>query len=172
MQHFPRHRTRLFWKKMNTLQLLRAIKTLPVTATGVFPADRIPVRWPRPYCLIANTDNRDKPGVQWIAVYLNDHGNAIYFDSYGLPPLVRHHNQRIRTNSNTYKWNSKRLQSFNSTVCGQYCLMFLYYMSYGYSLENFCNVFSDDCKSNDKIPKFRNNRMYKNGVAKGYGKNM
>ena len=70
---------------MNTLQLLRAVKTLPVTATDVFPADRIPIMWPRPHALIMNADNHDQPGVHWAAVFLKKEGNAIYFDSYGLP---------------------------------------------------------------------------------------
>lgn len=137
--------------------------------------------WPRPYALIVNTDNHDKPGLHWVAVYLNNYGEAIYFDSYGVPPLVNSHHQRIRKNAKKYSWNTKRLQSFNSTVCGQYCVMFLYYMSHGYSLENFCNLFSDNYKYNDnlarkfygKISKSKMHRYNKNQnyVLNGNGRN-
>lgn len=147
---------------------------------GVFPADHIPMRWPRPYALIANTDNHDKPGTHWIAVYLTNNGNAIYFDSYGLPPIVHQHHQRVTMNSRNYKWNTKRLQSFNSSVCGQYCVMFLHYMSRGYSLEKFCNLFSNDCKNNDMIVQnfyskvarnsVKRHKPKNNYVLKGYGK--
>ena len=149
---------------MNTLQLLRANRAFPVPAVGVYPADRIPLRWPRPYALIINTDNHDRPGVHWVAVYLNKNGHAIFFDSYGMPPSVSHHHQRIRKNSTRFGWNTKRLQSFNSTVCGQYCVMFLYFMSHGYTLDHFYNLFSNNYKLNDNFvrqffKKISNNRI-------------
>ena len=139
------------------------------------------MKWPRPCALIANTDNHDKPGVHWVAVFLNQQGHAVYFDSYGLPPQVPQHLQRVRMNCKIYKWNTKRLQSFNSLVCGQYCLMFLYYMSHGYTMEKFCSMFSDNCTNNDKIARhfYNNYSRYKvknrkinnnNYVLKGYGK--
>ena len=149
---------------------------------GVFPADRIPMRWPKPYALIIiNTDNHDKPGVHWVAIYLNQEGKAVYFDSYGIPVMIHHHHQRLRKNAKQFIWNTKRLQSFNSTVCGHYCVMFLYYMSHGYTLENFCNIFSDNYKCNDGIvkkflnkitrKKMRHYKKLNKYILKGNGRN-
>ena len=35
---------------------------------------------------IINTDTSDKPGEHWVAIYFRNNNEAIYFNSYGLPP--------------------------------------------------------------------------------------
>ena len=49
------------------------------------------------------------------------------------------------------RWNTARLQSDSSKVCGHYCIMFLYYMSIGIGLKKFLEIFSDDYERNDQI---------------------
>lgn len=149
---------------------------------GVFPADRIPVKWTRPAAIVANTDDHKHPGRHWVAMYLDTKGHCIYFDSYGEPPLVSNHFMRIKKNSTSHSWNVKQLQSYGSTVCGHYCIMFLYYMMYGYSLEKFCKLFSDNHTHNDRIvsrfykrisgikQKNKKKRNRKNTMLKGYGR--
>ena len=36
---------------------------------------------------IINTDTSDKSGEHWVVIYFRNNNEAIYFDSYGLPPL-------------------------------------------------------------------------------------
>ncbi len=57
-------------------------------------------------------------------------------------------------------FNSKRLQNYNSNVCGQYCLMYSYYRCRGYKFEEIISMFSDNLILND----VKVNRFY--GVTK------
>lgn len=57
----------------------------------------------------------------------------------------------LRKNCKTLKFNNQQLQSDSSSVCGHFCLMFLYYMSFGIELQTFFGVFSENLHSNDKI---------------------
>ena len=137
---------------MNSAEILQALHRLNVRYTGVYSADRLPRVWTRSTAIVANTDDHDRPGTHWIAFYIDEHGTGTYFDSYGIPP----HSDarfllRLRRNSTTYRWNSKQLQGFFSQTCGQYCCVFLYYMSHGYNLEQFLHLFSDDYNRNDKL---------------------
>lgn len=112
----------------------------------------------RPAGVIANTDNHNRSGSHWVAIFINKKGRGIFFDSYGFPPKISHFKDRLRKNATAYVWNTKQLQSFNSKVCGQFCIMFLYYMNKGYSLGNFCRLFSSNYLKNDSIvSKFYNN---------------
>lgn len=147
---------------MNTLQLLKGLKGVAAPSTGVYPADRIPIRWPRPFAMIANTDNHNQSGTHWIAMYLVKNGYGVYLDSFGQPPMIRHHHHRLRLNSKNFVWNKKSLQSFNSTVCGHYCLMFLHYMCRGYSLQSFCDLFADNYFANDNIVRKFQKKIMKN----------
>ena len=73
---------------MDTLQILRALRGLPVASQGVFPADMLPMRWTPPATIVANTDPHSQPGSHWVAMYLDNDGHCVYFDSYGVPPGI------------------------------------------------------------------------------------
>lgn len=118
---------------------------------GVFPADQIPKRWTKPAAIVANTDGHKQPGTHWVAMYVGNNGRATYFDSYGLPPLVPEHLLRLRENCSFYRWNTTRLQSATSDVCGQYCIMFLHCMSHNYALSDFTDFFTNNLEENDNI---------------------
>lgn len=124
---------------------------IPTATCGVYPADGIPLRWSRPAALIANTDDHTQPGSHWVAFYSDECGNGVYFDSYGVAPFVPHHVQRLRKNCPRYRYNTRQLQSIYSDVCGQFCIMFLYYMHFGYTLDAFVGNFTTDYVKNDAI---------------------
>lgn len=147
---------------MNSLQILQVLQLTDARTYGVFPADQIPRRWTKPAAIIANTDGHRQPGSHWVAMYVGSSGRATYFDSYGLPPLVPQHLLRLRGNCSFYRWNTKRLQSATSNVCGQYCIMFLHYMCRNYSLSDFNNIFTTDLERNDNIVR----RFYKKLLEK------
>lgn len=136
---------------MNTRQIIHAIAHLKANSIGVYAADHVPRHLSLPAAVVSNIDTSDKPGSHWIAMYIDKNGYGIYFDSYGVPPLSKHHLDRLRRNCVRYRWNRKQLQSFDSRVCGEYCIMFLYAICNGLSLQKFNRLFSLDTKKNDDL---------------------
>ena len=118
---------------------------------GVFAADRIPVILERPAAIVINTDEHSKPGTHWVALYINKYGDGTYFDSYGMPPINLHHTKRIKRNCSRIIWNQNQIQGFSTKVCGQYCVVFLYHMSCGGSLNKFCSFFTNSYAKNDRL---------------------
>lgn len=80
---------------------------------------------------IVNTDISSEPGEHWVAIFFKDH-KAIYFDSYGLPPIPEW-KRFMDNNSGTWIFNQTRLQGL-SFVCGIYCLYVLSKLNQGYTL--------------------------------------
>lgn len=137
---------------MNSLDILQTLTQIPPQhAIGVWPSDLIPKKWGKPAAFVFNSDNSKKPGTHWTATYLDVKSHGYYFDSYGMPPFVPDHIDRLRENCKTIRFNNKQLQSESSTVCGQFCIMFLHYAAYGIELQKFFDLFSDDLKKNDSI---------------------
>ena len=117
---------------------------------GVFAADVLPrVLHKKPSLLIANLDPITKKGSHWVAFYRGCEGRGEYFDSYGLPPMVTEHKRFLNRTCQSWRYSPVCLQAFNSTVCGEYCLMYLVYKAHGYSLNQFVQLFSDDVEKND-----------------------
>ena len=90
--------------------------------------------WPRTKCqnrrgrFISYTDVSSKPGRHWCAFYFDGSGqSAEFFDTYGKPPNYYDNAFAycLQSNSVVQLYNSKKLQSNHSNVCGQYCLYYL-----------------------------------------------
>ena len=73
---------------MNNIQIQPILSQILAHDTGVFAADQIPLVWTRPTACIFNTQRHDKPGLHWVAIYVNKNGDAWYFDSFGVPPYI------------------------------------------------------------------------------------
>ena len=136
---------------MNSLEILQILSHLPCHTVGVYPSDMIPQTWQKPTAFVFNTDNSKRPGAHWVAVYVDEKSNGYFFDSYGVSAYVPEHVNRMRKNCKTIKYNDLQLQSESSTVCGQFCIMFLYFMACGIGAKNFFDLFGADLKKNDKI---------------------
>ena len=148
---------------MNTKQITRAISGLKANSIGVYAADHIPRSLTLPGNVVTNVDTSDKPGSHWVAFYIDKNAKGTYFDSYGLAPVSGHHIDRLRRNCASFKQYKKKLQSVNSKVCGEYCIMFLCYMCSSRTLRAFCNIFSRDSHVNDALAaKFYENIKRKN----------
>ena len=99
---------------------------------GVFTRDQLPPldrSQHRPFALVVNTDPADKPGAHWLAFFAIASEPLEMFDSYGLPPdmhSLAHVAPRIYSLSYSY-------QSLDSSVCGHYCLFFLFNRAHGLS---------------------------------------
>lgn len=110
---------------------------------GVYPCDAIPNFSSRPCALIVNTDTANEPGEHWIAIILKEKGKALYFDSFGFPPLISSMQKYINENApNGFKYNCITLQHPNSKTCGLYCAAFVALWSRKWTLRMFTNFFS------------------------------
>ena len=134
-----------------SLKILKILSSIQTRA--VFPADQIPRLWTKPTTFIVNTDDHTKPGMLWVAFYVNKFSNGLYFDSLGLPPVIPDHINRLRKNCKTFRWNAIQLQNDGSDVCGQYCIMFSYYMSHSLGFKKFLDNFSENLEKNDNVVK-------------------
>jgi hypothetical protein len=152
--------------ELNTEQLQCMLTSLVtncehVTALGVFPADRVPIKVhvgangartlrrcaddttlakDMHYCFILNTHAHGEPGEHWLAFFYNcDTGVLEYFDSFGFALSV-HATVYAALDACNLAAGAKAvntagmLQSLKSTVCGHYCVMYLYWRA------KHCNV--------------------------------
>jgi hypothetical protein len=149
---------------MDASQLIRALQKLNNNHddkyhVGVYAADTIPNIIRKPAAIIANTDEQDKPGTHWVAMYIPKRGCIEFFDSYGLPPLADGHMKFL--NKKGVSFNKMELQSLTSKVCGQFCLCFLGSRMNGHSMRDFQKLFSKNTKSNDHIVRSHVNKIFK-----------
>lgn len=130
-----------------------------VSVLGVYPADCIPLRLcdvdgeptmcltadnskvvdSMHYCFILNTHPHGQPGEHWLAFFYNHiTQNLEYFDSFGMPLTRFVHVKSALEKCNLIMStrpvnNYGMLQSRDSSVCGHYCIMYLYWRAKNYS---------------------------------------
>lgn len=83
---------------------------------------------------IINTAKSHKSGEHWVAVIFYPNGKAVYFDSYGLPPLEMEIIHFIQNNSRSWTYSNQTIQSRLGKVCGHYCIFALDGTARGYKL--------------------------------------
>lgn len=95
---------------------------------GTFAIDTLPLhpRTKKPCGYICNTESSKNSGEHWLAIYFPKRGPTEYFDSYGLPINSLKMKYFV---GHRFKRNKLFLQSPYTTVCGQYCLLFIYMKS-------------------------------------------
>jgi hypothetical protein len=126
-----------------------------VLALGVFPADRVPIavvtgnnggecalrscvsgkalRSNVHYCFILNTHEHGRPGEHWLAFFHNCNTNTLeYFDSFGMdlqayPAVIAALEKRNLLEQCSAVNTLGMVQSTSSSVCGYYCILFLYW---------------------------------------------
>jgi hypothetical protein len=121
---------------------------------------------------IVNLADSDNSGTHWTALFIKN-DIAVYFDSYGLAPP----NQvKLFCKSKKLIYNTDTIQSFDSTACGYYCILFIYHFNrlnktyitarqYGYALNKFNSVFNiNNTEKNDGILKKQLNLIYRNNI--------
>lgn len=141
---------------MNTYQLQCVIDcdaNMKRKIIGVYAADEIPKEnHTLPYGFIVNTDPINLPGRHWIACFITDKNILETFDSYGnspdmLSPFIKRY---MKTFKQTHI-NTKKLQSSETTVCGQYCLFYLICRCRGYTMQEIINNFNNNYHTNDQF---------------------
>jgi hypothetical protein len=151
---------------MNTVQIAHALEQDPVTSRtfcGVFPINKLPQTLIKyPCCFVANTDPSDKPGTHWVAFYFPTEEKGEFFDIYGQPPSFYRDSFGDFLNKHSYEWkfNTYKLQSAWSNVCGQYCIFYLSHRARGLSMSKIAQLFNDNTMLNDaKVSQFVKNRF-------------
>lgn len=130
---------------MNTLEISAALAGNKFTKSsfkGVYALNRIPKVLIRPAAIVVNTDPSSQPGTHWIAMYFPRKGCAEFFDSYGLRPSRKEFVETLQSNAGCYISNGKRLQGDFSSVCGQYCCLFIWNRCKKKSMADFIQLFS------------------------------
>lgn len=137
---------------MNTLeinQILTKDKVSRQHFLGVFARDRLPKIVNYPASLVFNTDDSDKPGMHWIAIYFSSKNRADYFDSLGENPQKYGVDKYLFENSSHFQFNNTKIQSDFSNYCGLYSILFIYLKSRGNTMDKIINHFQK-IKESDK----------------------
>lgn len=147
---------------MDTTQIIKILSANPQTRNifrGCFPSDRLPdpASLVYPAALVVNLEPHHMEGSHWVALYAQNLNREIYyFDSLNLPtsnaimvnflqkfPLLRR--------------NVKAYQSPFSSNCAHFCILFIYYISQGYTFDQVLNLFEKNF--NDNFVKIMVNKL-------------
>ena len=88
----------------------------------------------------------------WIAIYAKSRGHAYYFDSYGADP--NKYVAEYLLNYRRVTRNLRPFQSLISTVCGHYCVYFIYFMSLGLDFDKLLRTLHCSYNSDILVRKF------------------
>ena len=125
---------------MNSKQLRWILSNDKVTSRnfkGVYALDEIKhiqqISFPSAY--VFNLDPSYKPGVHWVAVYIDRKGRPEYFDSFGRPPS-REIKDFLCTYAESWNYNDVPVQELYSTTCGQFVVFYIYQRCSGLILKS------------------------------------
>lgn len=136
---------------MDTEELQLCMKKIcPTIESHVFAANRIPVFMDLPIYIISNLDPDSKPGSHWVAIHIDINGNGEYFDSFGRKPSG-YHKLFLKRNAKKWFYNHIIIQNHLTSVCGKYCLVYIYFKFKGKTMFDFVNLFFENTMYNDLI---------------------
>ena len=100
---------------------------------GVYSRDNLTKIKDRAY--VINLNEYSDIGTHWVALYVCEaspkdvqNNNVTYFDSFGVEHILK----EIKTfNNKNIKINIFRIQSYDSIMCGYFCIGFIDFMSAG-----------------------------------------
>ena len=79
-------------------------------------------------------------GTHWVLVIRREGGPVYYFDSFGVetPPLFLEEYVNLGSN--------ERIQQYDESYCGAYCLYMIYLIDRGFRINNALNILVNQCK--------------------------
>lgn len=104
--------------------------------------------------LVVNTalDPNKTEGEHWVGLYADkSKPDFDYFDSLGAPPTKQVFYSFFNRQQRAWAANIQPLQDPLSSVCGYYCLFFLFMRCRGHSMKDITLTFSDDFAQNDTM---------------------
>lgn len=128
--------------KMNTIEITQCLKSVS-GFKGVFASDLVPKI--KTGCFVVNTVPSSESGQHWICFTVQN-GKMYACDPYGRDPFTYPHLHHFLNN---YSYNIKRIQSTFSSVCGQYCVYFLYQYALGKTHSEILSAFGENLEEND-----------------------
>lgn len=140
---------------MNNLELEHCLLTNKKTSKifiGVYPANKLLDINIKNGFYIANTSPDTSKGVHWVSFFINSNCVEV-FDTSGILFLKNKYFRKFLNKCNRkFIINKNMIQSPQSNVCGQYCVVFALYKACGKSLCTFLKLFSEsDLNQNDKL---------------------
>jgi hypothetical protein len=113
---------------MDNFELASIIKRIPKIKKfhGVFSIDTIPEI--RSGCMIVNLDPASSRGSHWVGLFVN--GSASYFDTFSRKAPIE-----VSSKFKVTEKLRKPVQPLFSTLCGFYCILFLYLKSSNYKMD-------------------------------------
>ena len=87
---------------------------------------------------VVNLDHSENTGTHWVVIFVRE-GEVIYSDSFGVEPIPKEIMEK--TGNKNIKTNIFRIQSFDSIMCGYFCISFIEYMLNNKTLTDFTNLF-------------------------------
>ena len=98
-----------------------------------------------------NLDEYENTGTHCVSLFVKAN-KVIYFDSFGIEHIPEKIDKFI--GNKKIKASIFRIQTYDSIVCGYFCIEFINYMLKGKKLLDYTNLFSpNDFKSNDQVIK-------------------
>ena len=113
---------------------------------GVFAHDQLPTKLicKKKWVLVCNASPIESPGTHWFALFKECDDVMELFDSIGGDP-ASYNLVEFMQNQQVEKciYNSVRIQSLFSNVCGHYAIYFAIHRCIGMSMEKIAAMFSD-----------------------------
>lgn len=114
---------------MNNIEINTILSCHEVTKDlfkGVYSKDTLKYISARPPIVVCNTDPSDKPGSHWVLFHFLKDNVVEFFDSLGNEPNFYGDEfiNFMEKFSNKYIFNKRRIQPKNSSLCGQYCILY------------------------------------------------
>ena len=148
---------------MNTVQIDHALRSALNSAgslndvfRGTFALNQVPLVYTLnpPFALVVNTEPSTQAGDHWIALFQSDSGQPVDIldtrgDSSRNRDYIHHLLDTLKIED--YRINRLPLQSLCSSVCGEYCILYVYCRSVlQWSFHSFLSLFSEtDLYGND-----------------------
>ena len=106
---------------------------------GVYSRDNLPKI--KGGVFVINLDKYSNIGTHWVALYVRNNDIA-YFDSFGVEHIPEETKAFIG-NKNIQK-KIFRIETYDSIMCGYFCIGFIHFVLAGKTLTNFTNLFSSN----------------------------
>lgn len=121
---------------------------------GVYAADQLKLVNQHSFAIVANIAKSTSTGLHWVAFVKTKGQKYIEFmDSFGFHRSVYGDEfiNFIKSRGGLLRYNIKQIQSNHSTVCGNFCCMFIKKRLGGESFNSIINSFVDNLPFNDQI---------------------
>ena len=125
---------------MNTLEINNILRKPSPGFSGVYPAYSLSLIKGNSFAIL-NTQEANKSGAHWIAIFYNDQ-KCEFFDSLGRNPKFYHSywHDFLINKSGEYLFNDERLQNEKSDDCGKFCIFYVVLRSHGIQFSSIISL--------------------------------